>query len=116
MLGQRFDRARLGTAPVIQAICHEDQGVKVNKFCWDNPTPSNILHIFRRHNDEVTPIFHSLKLMEREGTGFDLMDEKLLVSSSAAVRPIHAGAAAVGCLVAANPSLEDMESSDLAVR
>jgi ATP-dependent DNA helicase RecG len=36
LLGHRFDRARLGTAPVIQAICHEDQGVKVNKFCWDD--------------------------------------------------------------------------------
>ncbi|MFM8277569.1 MAG: RNA-binding domain-containing protein, partial [Cyanobium sp.] len=36
LLGQRFDRARLGTAPVIQAICYDEQGVKVNKFCWDD--------------------------------------------------------------------------------
>lgn len=167
LLGQRFDRARLGTAPVIQAICYDDQGVKVNKFCWDDHalspielpdaiweeipdfresyefpegmfrtqvpayeeavvrellvnalvhrpytqrgdiylnlhpdrlevvnvgrlpmgvTPSNILHTFRRRNDGLTRIFHDLKLMEREGTGFDLMYEKLLVSGRSAPR------------------------------
>lgn len=167
LLGQRFDRARLGTAPVIQAICYDDQGLKVNKFCWDDHalspielpdaiweeipdfresyefpegmfrtqvpayeeavvrellvnalvhrpytqrgdiylnlhpdrlevvnvgrlpigvTPSNILHTFRRRNDGLTRIFHDLKLMEREGTGFDLMYEKLLVSGRSAPR------------------------------
>lgn len=167
LLGQRFDRARLGTAPVIQAICYDDQGVKVNKFCWDDHalspielpdaiwgeipdfresyefpegmfrtqvpayeeavvrellvnalvhrpytqrgdiylnlhpdrlevvnvgrlpmgvTPSNILHTFRRRNDGLTRIFHDLKLMEREGTGFDLMYEKLLISGRSAPR------------------------------
>jgi len=161
LLGQRFDRARLGTAPVIQAICYDEQGVKVNKFCWDDHdlspielpdaiwaeipdfresyefpegmfrtqvpayeeavvrellvnalvhrpytqrgdiylnlhpdrlevvnvgrlpfgvTPSNILHTYRRRNDGLTRIFHDLQLMEREGTGFDLMYEKLLIS------------------------------------
>lgn len=167
LLGQRFDRARLGTAPVIQAICYDDQGVKVNKFCWDDHalspielpdaiweeipdfresyefpegmfrtqvpayeeavvrellvnalvhrpytqrgdiylnlhpdrlevvnvgrlpmgvTPFNILHTFRRRNDGLTRLFHDLKLMEREGTGFDLMYEKLLVSGRSAPR------------------------------
>jgi len=165
LLGLRFDRAKLGTAPVIQAICYDDQGVKVNKFCWDDHalspielpdaiweeipdfresyefpegmfrtqvpayeeavvrellvnalvhrpytqrgdiylnlhpdrlevvnvgrlpigvTPSNILHTFRRRNDGLTRIFHDLRLMEREGTGFDLMYEKLLVSGRSA--------------------------------
>jgi ATP-dependent DNA helicase RecG len=165
LLGLRFDRARLGTAPVIQAICYDEQGVKVNKFCWDDHnlspielpdaiwaeipdfresyefpegmfrtqvpayeeavvrellvnalvhrpytqrgdiylnlhpdrlevvnvgrlpigvTPSNILHTFRRRNDGLTRIFHDLRLMEREGTGFDLMYEKLLVSGRSA--------------------------------
>lgn len=167
LLGLRFDRAKLGTAPVIQAICYDDQGIKVNKFCWDDHalspielpdaiweeipdfresyefpegmfrtqvpayeeavvrellvnalvhrpytqrgdiylnlhpdrlevvnvgrlpigvTPSNILHTFRRRNDGLTRIFHDLKLMEREGTGFDLMYEKLLVSGRSAPR------------------------------
>jgi ATP-dependent DNA helicase RecG len=49
-------------------------------------TPSNILHTFRRRNDGLTRIFHDLKLMEREGTGFDLMYEKLLVSGRSAPR------------------------------
>lgn len=165
LLGQRFDRARLGTASVIQAICYDEQGVKVNKFCWDDHdlspielpdaiwaeipdfresyefpegmfrtqvpayeeavvrellvnalvhrpytqrgdiylnlhpdrlevvnvgrlpigvTPSNILHTYRRRNDGLTRIFHDLKLMEREGTGFDLMYEKLLISGRSA--------------------------------
>ena len=165
LLGLRFDRARLGTAPVIQAICYDEQGVKVNKFCWDDHalspielpdaiwaeipdfresyefpegmfrtqvpayeeavvrellvnalvhrpytqrgdiylnlhpdrlevanvgrlpfgvTPSNILHTYRRRNDGLTRIFHDLKLMEREGTGFDLMYEKLLISGRSA--------------------------------
>jgi len=167
LLGLRFDRAKLGTAPVVQAICYDDQGVKVNKFCWDDHalspielpdaiweeipdfresyefpegmfrtqvpayeeavvrellvnalvhrpytqrgdiylnlhpdrlevvnvgrlpigvTPANILHTFRRRNDGLTRIFHDLKLMEREGTGFDLMYEKLLVSGRSAPR------------------------------
>jgi len=167
LLGLRFDRAKLGTAPVIQAICYDDQGIKVNKFCWDDHafspielpdaiweeipdfresyefpegmfrtqvpayeeavvrellvnalvhrpytqrgdiylnlhpdrlevvnvgrlpigvTPSNILHTFRRRNDGLTRIFHDLRLMEREGTGFDLMYEKLLVSGRSAPR------------------------------
>jgi ATP-dependent DNA helicase RecG len=167
LLGLRFDRAKLGTAPVVQAICYDEQGIKVNKFCWDDHalspielpdaiwgeipdfresyefpegmfrtqvpayeeavvrellvnalvhrpytqrgdiylnlhpdrlevvnvgrlpigvTPANILHTFRRRNDGLTRIFHDLKLMEREGTGFDLMYEKLLISGRSAPR------------------------------
>jgi ATP-dependent DNA helicase RecG len=47
-------------------------------------TPSNILHASRRRNDGLARIFHDLKLMEREGTGFDLMYERLLASGRAA--------------------------------
>lgn len=36
-------------------------------------TPKNILHQSRRRNDRLATIFHDLKLMEREGTGYDLM-------------------------------------------
>lgn len=36
-------------------------------------TPRNILHQSRRRNDRLAAVFHDLKLMEREGTGYDLM-------------------------------------------
>jgi len=36
-------------------------------------TPQNILHQSRRRNDRLATVFHDLKLMEREGTGYDLM-------------------------------------------
>jgi ATP-dependent DNA helicase RecG len=49
-------------------------------------TPSNILHAFRRRNDGITRIFHDLKLMEREGSRFDLMYERLLISERPAPR------------------------------
>jgi ATP-dependent DNA helicase RecG len=38
-------------------------------------TPQNILHESRRRNDRLTTLFHDLQLMEREGSGFDLMYE-----------------------------------------
>ncbi|WP_005035788.1 ATP-binding protein [Holophaga foetida] len=41
-------------------------------------TPGNILHKSVRRNDELARIFHDLNLMEREGSGFDLMYEILL--------------------------------------
>jgi ATP-dependent DNA helicase RecG len=47
-------------------------------------TPRNILHASRRRNDGLARIFHDLKLMEREGSGFDLMYERLLASGRAA--------------------------------
>ncbi|TCT22108.1 ATP-binding protein [Thiobaca trueperi] len=41
-------------------------------------TPRNILHASRRRNEGLARIFHDLKLMEREGSGFDLMYDRLL--------------------------------------
>lgn len=43
-------------------------------------TPRNILHASRRRNEGLARVFHDLKLMEREGSGFDLLFERLLVS------------------------------------
>ncbi|MFO1297868.1 MAG: ATP-binding protein [Rubrivivax sp.] len=36
-------------------------------------TPRNILHESRRRNDRLATLFHDLRLMEKEGSGFDLM-------------------------------------------
>ena len=41
-------------------------------------TPQNILHESRRRNDALARIFHDVGLMEREGTGIDLLFERLL--------------------------------------
>ncbi|MGE0081655.1 MAG: ATP-binding protein, partial [Thiohalomonadaceae bacterium] len=41
-------------------------------------TTSNILHESRRQNDHLARVFHDLKLMEREGSGFDKMYDVLL--------------------------------------
>lgn len=165
LVGHTDDRARLGTAPVVQAIKYDEHRVKVSKLVWDdyslspielvdavweqvpdfresyelpdgmfrttvpafeevvvrellvnalvhrpytqrgdiflnlhpdrlevvNPgrlplgvTPKNILHTSRRRNDALARVFHDLKLMEREGSGFDLMYERLLASGRAA--------------------------------
>jgi len=35
-VGKREDRARLGTAPVIQFLKYDDRGLKVNKLVWDD--------------------------------------------------------------------------------
>jgi len=159
MIGTQADRARLGSAPVIQFIKYDAQELKVNKLTWDdysmsptelvdvvwreipdfrefyeipdglfrqqvpmfdeivvrellinalvhrpytqrgdiflnlyqdrldivNPgtlplgiTPQNVLHETRRRNENLTRIFHDLKLMEREGTGYDTMYDVLL--------------------------------------
>lgn len=43
-------------------------------------TPANVLHTSRRRNDGLARVFHDLKLMEREGSGFDLMYDRLLAS------------------------------------
>lgn len=171
LLGQRADRSRLGTAPVVQAIRYDERGDKIGKFVWDDHTrspielldaiweevpdfresyelpegmfrtqvpayeeavvrellvnalvhrpytqrgdiylnlhpdrmevvnvgrlplgvtPGNILHASRRRNDGLARIFHDLKLMEREGSGFDLMYERLLTSGRAAPE-VHEG-------------------------
>jgi ATP-dependent DNA helicase RecG len=165
LIGKATDRARLGSAPVVQAIRRDAQGKKVGKLSWDdhtlsplelldaiwtgvpdfresyevpdgmfratipafeesvvrellvnalvhrpytqrgdiylildpeklevvNPgrlplgvTPKNILHASRRRNDGLARVFHDLKLMEREGSGFDLMYERLLASGRGA--------------------------------
>lgn len=161
LLGCRQDRARLGTAPVVQCLKYDEQGSKVNKWVWDDHslsplelvdavwqgvpdfretyelpeglyrrsvpafdekvlrellvnalvhrpytqrgdiflnlhpdrlevvnagrlplgvTPQTILHDSRRRNDGLARVFHDLGLMEREGSGFDLMYERLLAS------------------------------------
>lgn len=46
--------------------------------------PSNILHASRRRNDNLARVFHDWGLMEREGSGFDLMYDRLLTSGRAA--------------------------------
>lgn len=154
MLGSPMDRARLGSAPLVQAVKYDELGQKINKWTWDdyqlspielpdaiwnqipdfhesyelpdglyrqslpaydqrvvrellvnalvhrpytqrgdiflnlhpdrlevvNPgrlplgvTPRTILHDMRRRNERMATLFHDLKLMEREGSGFDLM-------------------------------------------
>lgn len=161
LVGDASLRARLGTAPVVQAISYDERGTKVAKLVWDdhtlspldlvdavwaavpefresyelpdgmfrtaipafeevvvrellvnalvhrpytqrgdiflnlhpdrlevvNPgrlplgvTPRNILHQSRRRNDALARVFHDLKLMEREGSGFDLLYDRLLTS------------------------------------
>ena len=158
-VGRRVDRARLGTAPVVQALKYDAHGQRVDKWVWDdyalspielvdavwhelpefreryelpdgllrqsvpaydpkvvrellvnalvhrpytqrgdiflnlhpeqlevvNPgrlpigvTPSNVLHRTVRRNDMLARLFHDLKLMEREGTGIDMLYETLL--------------------------------------
>ncbi|MCA9163717.1 MAG: hypothetical protein KDA62_12080, partial [Planctomycetales bacterium] len=39
--------------------------------------PKNILHQSVRRNTELARVFHDLKLMEREGSGFDLLYDVL---------------------------------------
>lgn len=41
-------------------------------------TPQNILHASRRRNEALARVFHDLGLMEREGSGFDLIYDRLL--------------------------------------
>lgn len=41
-------------------------------------TPRNVLHASRRRNEGLARVFHDLGLMEREGSGFDLMYDRLL--------------------------------------
>lgn len=158
-VGCRQDRARLGTAPVVQFLKYDEARRKVNKIVWDdfslspmelveaawtgvpdfrefyelpdglfrqplprydevvvrellvnalvhrpytqrgdiflnlhpdrlevvNPgllplgvTPRNVLHTTVRRNEHLARVFHDLRLMEREGTGFDRMYEVLL--------------------------------------
>jgi ATP-dependent DNA helicase RecG len=41
-------------------------------------TPRNILHASRRRNEALARVFHDLGLMEREGSGIDLIYDRLL--------------------------------------
>ena len=158
-VGRRVDRARVGTAPVVQVLKYDARGQRVDKWVWDdyalspmelvdavwhevpdfreryelpdgllrqsvpaydqrvvrellvnalvhrpytqrgdiflnlhpdrleivNPgrlpvgvTPTNMLHRTVRRNDLLARLFHDLKLMEREGTGIDMIYETLL--------------------------------------
>ncbi len=158
-IGRQIDRARLGTAPVLQFIKRDGQDQKVNKLAWDdhtlspmalvdavwhdvpdfrefyevadglfrtqvpafdervirellinalvhrpytqrgdiylnlypdrlevvNPgplplgvTPGNVLHASVRRNEHLARLCHDLKLMEREGSGFDAIYDVLL--------------------------------------
>ena len=158
-IGRQMDRARLGSAPVVQFIKRDAQENKVNKLTWDdytlspmelidavwrdvpdfrefyevaeglfrtqvpafdervirellinalvhrpytqrgdiylmlspdrleitNPgplplgvTPDNVLHASVRRNEHLARLCHDLKLMEREGSGFDAIYDVLL--------------------------------------
>lgn len=44
-------------------------------------TPSNILNQSVRRNEKLADIFYELELMEKEGSGYDLIYEKLLTST-----------------------------------
>ncbi|MBK7782557.1 MAG: putative DNA binding domain-containing protein [Ardenticatenia bacterium] len=50
-------------------------------------TPTNILHASRRRNEGLARVFHDLGLMEREGSGFDLMYDRLLSQGRPAPLP-----------------------------
>jgi ATP-dependent DNA helicase RecG len=50
-------------------------------------TPRNILHASRRRNEGLARVFHDLGLMEREGSGFDLMYDRLLSQGRPAPLP-----------------------------
>ena len=47
-------------------------------------TPQNILHTTVKRNEHLAKVFYDLKLMEREGTGYDVVYEAMLMSG----RPI----------------------------
>ena len=54
-------------------------------------SPQNILHTTVRRNDNLARIFHDLKLMEREGSGFDKIYE-ILLSQGRPVPELREGA------------------------
>jgi ATP-dependent DNA helicase RecG len=53
-------------------------------------TPRNILHTTVRRNEQLARVFHDLKLMEREGSGFDKLYEVLL-SQGRPIPELHEG-------------------------
>lgn len=50
-------------------------------------TPQNILHASRRRNEGLAAIFHDIGLMEKEGSGFDMLYDRLLSSGRPAPVP-----------------------------
>lgn len=53
-------------------------------------TPQNMLHTTVRRNEHLARVFHDLKLMEREGSGYDKMYEVLLSQGKPVPEP-HEG-------------------------
>lgn len=53
-------------------------------------TPHNILHVSSKRNPHMARVFYDLKLMEGEGSGYDLMYQVLLASGKA-VPVVHEG-------------------------
>ena len=53
-------------------------------------TPQNVLHTTVRRNEHLARLFHDLKLMEREGSGFDKIFEVLLSQGRPAPELIEA--------------------------
>jgi ATP-dependent DNA helicase RecG len=83
---------------LVNALAHKayttasDVFIKVypNKLSIANPgglplgiTPNNILHKQHRRNPHLMKIFHDLGLMQGEGSGYDMVYEKLLVDGKA---------------------------------
>jgi ATP-dependent DNA helicase RecG len=69
---------------------HPDRLVAVNPGPFPpGVTPANILHTTVRRNHEMARLFHDLGLMEREGTGYDLMYAILLASGRSVPIPIE---------------------------
>ena len=52
-------------------------------------TPQNILHVTVRRNEGLARVFHDLKLMEREGSGYDKMYEVLLSQGKRPPEPVE---------------------------
>lgn len=52
-------------------------------------TPRNILHVSVRRNDGLARIFSDMKLMEREGSGYDKMYEALLSRGKLPPEPVE---------------------------
>jgi ATP-dependent DNA helicase RecG len=69
---------------------HPDRLVVVNPGPFPpGVTPANILHASVRRNDALARLFHDLHLMEREGTGFDLMYATLLAGGRGVPIPVE---------------------------
>ena len=61
-------------------------------------TPDNILHTSVKRNEHLAKVFYDLKLMEREGSGYDLIYD-ILLSSGKSLPIVQEGADRVTALV-----------------